>query len=186
MNYRLLRRKHGKENICKVHTVYKIYSMFQKRPRFLFFWNNCQKPTNFNNFGPPYVSYVISAERGVRCDWSVVKKLEACIHAEGGYFEHLLWHCLPDIPVSTHHNRFSQSHRCQPTTGSFQSHQNLKEHNKPPVRWKSLAFHKLVCWHFRWGRQVGMLQFVFFWDNINNQRYVWIMLLKMTVLDFTK
>ena len=68
MNYRLLRRKHGKENICKVHTVYKIYSMFQKRPRFLFFWNNCQKPTNFNNFGPPYVSYVISAERGVRCD----------------------------------------------------------------------------------------------------------------------
>jgi len=34
------------------------------------------------------------------------KRLEACINAEGGHFEHLLWHCLPDIPVATHHNRF--------------------------------------------------------------------------------
>ena len=34
------------------------------------------------------------------------KTLEACINAEGGHSEHLLWHCLPDIPVATHHNRF--------------------------------------------------------------------------------
>jgi len=34
------------------------------------------------------------------------KRLEACINAEGGHSEHLLWHCLPDIPVATHHNRF--------------------------------------------------------------------------------
>ena len=34
------------------------------------------------------------------------KRLEACIHAEGGHSEHLLWLCLPDIPVATHHNRF--------------------------------------------------------------------------------
>ena len=31
------------------------------------------------------------------------KRLEACINAEGGHSEHLLWHCLPDIPVATHH-----------------------------------------------------------------------------------
>ena len=68
MNYRLLRRKHGKENICKVHTVYKIYSMFQKRPPFYFFGITVKNQPILIIFGPPYVSYVISAERGVRCD----------------------------------------------------------------------------------------------------------------------
>jgi len=34
------------------------------------------------------------------------KRLEACINAEGGHSEHLLRHCLPDIPVATHHNQF--------------------------------------------------------------------------------
>ena len=36
------------------------------------------------------------------------KRLEACINAEDGHFEveHLLWHCLPDIPVATCHNWF--------------------------------------------------------------------------------
>ena len=34
------------------------------------------------------------------------KRLKSCINAEGGHFEHLLWHCLPDIPVATHRNRF--------------------------------------------------------------------------------
>jgi len=48
----------------------------------------------------------ISARRGVLHDWTVSKRQEACIHAEGGHSEHLLWHCLPDIPVATHHNRF--------------------------------------------------------------------------------
>jgi len=33
------------------------------------------------------------------------KRLEVCINAEGGHSEHLLLHCLPDIPVATHHNR---------------------------------------------------------------------------------
>jgi len=34
------------------------------------------------------------------------KRLEACINAECSHSEHLLWQCLPDIPVATHHNRF--------------------------------------------------------------------------------
>jgi len=29
------------------------------------------------------------------------KRLEACINAERGHPEHLLWHCLPNIPVVT-------------------------------------------------------------------------------------
>ena len=63
-----------------------------------------------------------------------------------------------------------QSHRRQPTTGSPQSLQRLKERNKPSVRWKSFAVHKLVWWHFRWGGQVDYSLF-FFWDNVNNQKY---------------
>ena len=39
------------------------------------------------------------------CSWSVVKKTESMICAEVGHFEHLLWCCLPDIPVATHYNR---------------------------------------------------------------------------------
>jgi len=34
------------------------------------------------------------------------KRLEACIHAEGGHFEHLLRHCLPGISIATCHNQF--------------------------------------------------------------------------------
>jgi len=34
------------------------------------------------------------------------KRLEAYINAGRGHSEHLLWHCLPDIPVGTHHNGF--------------------------------------------------------------------------------
>jgi len=34
------------------------------------------------------------------------KRLEACICAEGGHFEHLPRRCLLGIPVATHRNRF--------------------------------------------------------------------------------
>ena len=116
------------------------------------------------------------------------KRLKSCINAEGGHFEHLLWHCLPDIPVANlpHIATGSfQSHQRQPTTGSFQSLQRLKEPNKPTVRRKSFAIHKLVWWHFQVGLASG-LQIVFLWDNVNNQKYIWIILLKMTFLDFPR
>ena len=67
-----------------------------------------------------------------------------------------------------------QSHQCQPTACIFQSHQRLKECNKPSVRWKSFALHKWVLWDFHVG-WVSSLQFVFLRDNVNNQKYVWIM-----------
>ena len=50
----------------------------------------------------------ILAQRGVLCDWSVLKKTGSIINTEIGRSEHLLWHCLPDIPVAMHHNRFSE------------------------------------------------------------------------------
>ena len=109
------------------------------------------------------------------------KRPEACIHAEGG---HLLWRCLPGTLDATHHDRFFQSHQCHPTTSFFQSHQRLNERNKPSFRLKSFAFHKLVWWHSRVGWITSGLQFVFLWDNINFQKIVWIMLSKMTILNF--
>jgi len=81
---------------------------------------------------------------------------------------------LPHITTSSF-----QNHRWQPTTGCHQSLQRLKERNKPSVRWKSFAIHKLVMWHF-WVVWASGLQLVFFSDNINSQNYVWIILLKMT------
>jgi len=50
---------------------------------------------------------------------------------------------------------------------------------------KSSAFHKVVWWHFQVGWSGG-LQFVFFWDNVNNQKYVWLILLKMTFCGFPR
>jgi len=50
--------------------------------------------------------------------------------------------------------RFQFSHT---TTGSFQSHQCLEE-RIPSVRSKSLAFYKVMRWHF-----AGVRGFVFFW-----------------------
>ena len=89
------------------------------------------------------------------------KRLEACINAERDHSEHLLWHCLPDIPVATHHNRFFSK---PPTTGSFHSLKCLKERNKPSVRRKSFTIHKLVWWHFQVEWASGV-QIVLLWDN---------------------
>jgi len=60
-----------------------------------------------------------------------------------------------------------QSHRRQPTTDCLQSLQRLKERNRPSVRLKSFAFHKLAWWHFQ-VRLASELQIVFFRDNLNN------------------
>ena len=58
---------------------------------------------------------------------------------------------------------FFQSHRGQPTTGSLQSLQCLKERNEPSMRWKSFAVDNLLLWHFHVGLASG-LDFVFlFW-----------------------
>jgi len=96
------------------------------------------------------------------------KRLKTCINAEGGHSEHLLWHCLPDIPVATHHMWFFSEPSRTTTTGSFQSLQRLKERNKPSVRWKSIAIHKLVWRHFQVG-WAGGLHFVLFWDQRSGQ-----------------
>ena len=85
------------------------------------------------------------------CDWSVSKKT-GCINAKGGHSEHLLWHCLPDIPVATHHSRFYLGTTDDNPQVAFfrasniwQNATNLQSDEK---------VHKLVWWHFQRGGQM--------------------------------
>jgi len=107
------------------------------------------------------------------------KRLEACINIEDDHSEDLLWHFLPDIPVATHHNLFfseppTTSHNCLSSESpTFERTQQTFS------QMKKFAIHKLLWWHFQVGWASG-LQFIFFWDNVNNQKYIWIILSKMT------
>jgi len=77
----------------------------------------------------------ISVQHGRWCDWSVAKRLEVCIHSDGGHYEYLLWRCLPDIQVATQHNRlFSQLPVPHNTTRSFSE--------TPMFRGKQYTFHR--------------------------------------------
>jgi len=59
-------------------------------------------------------------------------------------FEYLLWRCLTDIQVATHHNQCLPEPPMPHTTGSFQSHQHLEENYIPSVMWTTFAFHTVV------------------------------------------
>jgi len=90
------------------------------------------------------------------------KRLEAYINGEGGHSEQLLWHCLPDNPVATHHNRFfSEPPTFEKNATNLQSEE------------KKFCNLQVSVVTFSGGWASG-LQFVFFWDNVNNQKYVWI------------
>jgi len=90
-----------------------------------------------------------------------VKKLEACINAEGGHSEHLLWHCLPAIPVATHHNRFFSEPLTIAHNWLFSESTTFVRTQRTFSRIKkSFAIHKLVWLHFQVGWASG-LQIVF-------------------------
>jgi len=113
----------------------------------------------------------ISAQHGVAyyATEQCRKRLEACINAEDGHSEHLLWRCLPDIPVATHHNRFFSE---SPTT----THNWLS--SEPPTfermqqtfsQMKKFCSSQVSVVTFQVGRASGFP--FFFWDNVNNQKY---------------
>ena len=62
------------------------------------------------------------------------KRLQACIRAKGGHFEHVLQRCLHDIPFATHHDQFFSEPPMPTHKGLFQNHQRLQECNIPSVR----------------------------------------------------
>jgi len=113
------------------------------------------------------------------------KRLEACNNAESGHSEHLLWHCLPDILVATRHNGFF----LEPLTTT---HNWLS--SEPPTfertqqtfsQMKNFCNSQVIVVTFS-GWVASGLQFVFLWDNINNQKYVWIILSKWPFLYFPR
>jgi len=109
------------------------------------------------------------------------KRLEACINADGVHFEHLSWHCLTDIQVATKHNwLLSQLTVPHDATPLFRA-TNV---------WRKTIYLPSDEWilHFTWqcgdifqvwwASSQSRLQFVLVWDNANNEKYIWIILLK--------
>ena len=129
----------------------------------------------------------ISAQRGVGIRvYCTTDQCRRRLEAEGSHSEHLLWRCLPDIPlpVVTHYKGFFS--RALMTTNNWLLSElpTFERTQQTFSQRKSFAFHKLVWWHFQAEWAMGF-QFVFLRDNVNNQKYVWITLLKMTFLVFS-
>ena len=112
------------------------------------------------------------------------KRQEACTNAEGGHSEQLQWQCLPDIPVSTHHNRFF-SQPSMTTHNWLSSESPTFEGMQQTFSQMKKFCNSVVTFQVGWA---SGLQLVFFWDNINNQKCVWIglILLKMTFWGFAR
>jgi len=77
------------------------------------------------------------------------KRLEACINAEGGHSEHLLWHCLSDNPVATHHNRFFSEAPTTTHNWLFSELPTFEKTQQTFSQMKKCAIHNLVWWHFQ-------------------------------------
>ena len=122
----------------------------------------------------------ISAKRGVLCDWTVSKKT-------GSMYQCIRW-SLWTLAVTLLASHSSRHTLRLVLFWATDDNRQLAVFRASNV-WKNatnlqsdktvLAIHKLVWWHFQVGWASG-LQFVFFWDNVNNQNYVQIILLKMT------
>jgi len=95
------------------------------------------------------------------------KRLEACINAKRDHSEHLLWHCLPDYPVATHHNRFFSDPRRKTHNQLFPEPKTSEIMQQAFSQMKK--FCSSVWWHFQVGWASG-LQIVFLWVNVNNHK----------------
>jgi len=103
----------------------------------------------------------------VEKDWkhvSVQKVTVQLPHITTGSFQ-----CHGWLPMSGFFSESPAFERTQQTLSQMKKFCNLQV---SPVAFK-------VRWICGW-------QLVFFWDNVNNQKYVWIILLKMTFWDFPR
>jgi len=113
------------------------------------------------------------------------KRLEACINAEGGHSEHLLWHYLPDIPVATHHNRFFSVTDDNPQLALFRA-SNVWKKAKTFSQMQKVCSSQVSVVTFSGGVGNWITVRFLLWNNLRNQQYVWIILLNMTFLDFPR
>ena len=77
------------------------------------------------------------------------KRLEACIRAEGGHFEHLLQCCLSDIPFVAHHSQFFAEPPMPTHNWLISNSPTFGETHIPSVIWKSCAFYKVLWWRLQ-------------------------------------
>ena len=98
-----------------------------------------------------------------------------CVALFYGHFFNLFGQSFskPRMPMPTHNRLFSES----PTFGGTQHY--LQSHVKVSHFTRQCGDIFQVWW-------VGVTVCFFFWDNINNLKYVWIVLLKITFLDFPR
>jgi len=133
-----------------------------------------------------HVTWQIFQHSGVNYATDQCQKiLEACINAKGGHSEHLLWRCLPDIPVATHHNQFFSKPPTTTHNWLFSEPPTSERTQQTFSQMKKFCNSQVGVMTFLGGWESG-LQIVFLWDNVNNQKSVWIILLKMTFFDFPR
>jgi len=82
-------------------------------------------------------------------DWNL------CVHAKGGHFEHLLWRCLLNIQVYTHHNRLFAE---PPASG-------LKQYTFSQMSTLCISQGSVVTF-FRYGGQVHSHSYSLFYSEV--------------------
>jgi len=112
--------------------------------------------------------------------WTCLSLVADCSHSE-----HLLWHCLPDIPVATHHNWFFSEPPMTTHNWLFWEPPTSQRTQQTFSQMKKFCSSQVIVVTFLGGR-TSRLQTVFLWDNVNNQKFVWIILLTVTFLDFPR
>ena len=113
------------------------------------------------------------------------KRLEACINTERDQSEHSLWHCLPDIPLATHHNRFFSEPLTTTHNWLFSEPPTAERTQQTFSQMQKFCISQVNVMTFS-GKLANGLLFVFFWDNVSNRKYAWIILLKMTFLNLPR
>ena len=93
------------------------------------------------------------------------KTLEVCINAEGSHSEHLVWYCLPDIPVATHHNRFFSELLITIHNRLFSVFPTFERMQQTFSQMKKVLQFTISVVIFSGGWKSG-LQFVFLWDIV--------------------
>ena len=88
--------------------------------------------------------------------------------------------CLPDIPVATHHNQFLSEPPATTHNWLFSEPPMFERMQQTFGQMKNFRNSQVSVVIFFYVGWASGLQIVFWWDNVTNQNYVWIILLKMT------
>ena len=135
----------------------------------------------------------ISAQRGVLCDWSVSKKTRSMYYCRTWSLWTLAITLLACIPLATYHYRFFSEPPMTTNEPMFwicctisepATLEKMQQTFSHMTKFSNSQVSVVTFSDFQMGWAGGL--HVFFWDSINNEKYAWIILLKMTFLDFPR